>query len=228
MTGATEGIGRATAFAFGRRGAKVAICARTEDRVRETARALAHEGIEAIGTACDVADEASVDGFAQFVHARFPQVDVLVNNAGVGYMQYVDEMSVADFDQTMAVNVRGVFLVTRAFLPSMKRQGSGCIVNVASLAGRNPIAGGAAYAASKHAVLGFAKSLLLEVRTFGIRVLTVCPGSVVTAFFDKAGMELHDPERKLQSEDVADAITAAVELPARATLSEFDIRPSNP
>jgi 3-oxoacyl-[acyl-carrier protein] reductase len=101
-------------------------------------------------------------------------------------------------------------------------------VNIASLAGRNPLPGGAAYAASKHAVLGFSKSLLLEIRQHGIRVIAICPGSVVSPFFQKSGAALEHPERKLLTEDVADTVVRALELPDRATISELDIRPSDP
>lgn len=228
VTGATEGIGRAIAFALGRRGAKVAVCARTASKVTSLVRELEEAKIDAIGTRCDVADETSVAQFAEFVGQRFDAVDVLVNNAGLGHMGYVDEIDVAAFDDTMAVNVRGVFLMTRAFIPGMKRRRRGAVVNIASLAGRNGVPGAAAYAASKHAVIGFSKSLMLEMRKYDIRVVAVCPGSVVTPFFEKSGMGLEHPERKLQPTDVADAVVATLELPSRATVSELDIRPTNP
>ncbi len=228
ITGATEGIGRAIALALGERGARLAVCARTGDRVDALVRELEGRGFEAVGTACDVADEASVDRFAKFVAERLGPADALVNNAGLGHFSPVDETTVDEFDQTMAVNVRGVFLMTRAFLGEMKRRGKGHIVNISSLAGRNPVPGGAAYAASKHAVLGFSKSLFGEVRKQGIRVVAICPGSVVTPFFDKSGAEIRNPERKLQAEDVAATVVAALELPDRALVSELDIRPTNP
>jgi 3-oxoacyl-[acyl-carrier protein] reductase len=228
VTGATEGIGRAIAFALARRGGRLAVCARTGVKVEQLVAKLKKAGVDAAGGACDVSDENDVRTYTDFVRRELGPVDVLVNNAGLGYMRDVAEMGTAEFDETMAVNVRGVFLMTRAVLPDMMRRGSGHIVNVASLAGRNPVPGGAAYAASKHAVLGFSKSLMLEVRKHGIRVMAVCPGSVVTPFFDKSGMGLQHPDRKLQPEDVADVVVAALELPDRANASEIDIRPSNP
>ena len=228
ITGATEGIGRAIAHGLGRRGARIAVCARTPPRVTALVDELRAEGVDAVGAQCDVADEVSVAKFCAFVQEHLGSVDVLVNNAGLGHMAKVEKMSIAQFDETMAVNVRGVFLMTRAFLPEMKRRGGGQIVNIASLAGKNGVPGGVAYSASKHAVLGFSKSLLLEVRQHNIRVLAICPGSVVTPFFEKSGMELQNPERKLQAADVAHAVISALELPDRATISELDIRPSNP
>jgi 3-oxoacyl-[acyl-carrier protein] reductase len=228
ISGATEGIGRAIAVMLGTRGAKLAICARSGDKVKETVAALQRDGVEVVGSSCDVSDEASVAEFATLVHEHLGPVDVLVNNAGVGHMAPVDELPLEQFDQTMSVNVRGPFLMTRAFLPEMKLRTRGQIVNIASLAGRNGFPGGTAYSASKHAVLGFSKSLMLELRQYGIRVVAVCPGSVVTPFFDKSGMELQSPERKLRAEDVAQTVVTALELPDRALISELDIRPTNP
>jgi 3-oxoacyl-[acyl-carrier protein] reductase len=110
----------------------------------------------------------------------------------------------------------------------MRRRGSGDIVNIASLAGRNGFVGGTAYTASKHAVLGFSKSLMLEVRKANIRVIAVCPGSVETPFFEKSGYPRPDPGKVLSADDVARAVVAALELPGRAMVSELDIRPTNP
>lgn len=228
VTGATEGIGRAIALALGSRGARLAVCARTAGKVDALVDELRNRGFTAIGRPCDVASESAVAGFARLVKAEFGPPDVLVNNAGLAHFLPVEEMTTAQFDETMTVNVRGVFLMTRAFLPEMRRRGSGHIVNIASLAGRNAVPGGAAYAASKHAVLGFSKSLFGEVRKDGVRVVAICPGSVVTPFFDKSGANLQNAERKLQAEDVAAAVLTTLELPDRALISELDIRPTNP
>lgn len=228
VTGATEGIGRAIAHALAGRGARLALCARTGARVAEAADQLTTAGFTAVGRACDVADEEQVARFAAFVRDTLGPVHVLVNNAGMAHGGPVVEMSAAAFDETFAVNVRGTFLMTRAFLPDMLERGDGHVVNVASLAGRNPVPNAAAYSAAKHAVLGFSKSLFAEVRRQGVRVTAICPGSVVTPFFDKSGMGLEHPERKLRPDDVADIVIAALELPERALVSELDVRPANP
>ncbi len=228
VTGATEGIGRAVTAALGRRGAKLALCARTESKVQAAVEHLTTAGFTAVGQACDVAEEAAVIRFAEFVRASLGPPDVLVNNAGLAHGGPVVEMSTAAFDETFAVNVRGTFLMTRAFLPDMLAGGRGHVVNIASLAGRNPVPNAAAYSAAKHAVLGFSKSLFAEVRRQGIRVTAICPGSVVTPFFEKSGMGLEHPDRKLQPDDVAATVIAALELPDRALVSELDIRPANP
>jgi 3-oxoacyl-[acyl-carrier protein] reductase len=228
VTGATEGIGRAIAFALGERGTRLAVCARTGTRVEALLADLRAAGHDAVGRECDVSDEAAVQSFSDFVRHALGPVQILVNNAGLIHTGAILEVSTAAFDEIMAVNVRGTFLMSRAFLPDMVDQSSGHIVNIASLAGRNPVPQAAAYAAAKHAVLGFSKSLLAEVRTQGVRVTAICPGSVVTPFFEKAGITIERPESQLQPEDIADTVVAVLELPERALISELDIRPANP
>ena len=228
VTGATQGIGRATAFALGRAGYRVGICARTAAKVEALIAELQAEGIEAAGAAADVADPEQVRGAVAQVVEQLGEIGVLVNNAGVLIARPFEELTLEDWDVTMATNLRSLYLVTREVLPGMRRRREGTIVNVASLAGRNGFVGGTAYTASKHAVLGFARSLMLEVRKDGVRVVTVCPGSVDTDLLVDQPMLTPNRERILQPEDVADAILNAVRLPGRALVSELDIRPTNP
>ena len=228
VTGATQGIGRATAFALGRAGYRVGVCARTASKVVAIVSELRAEGIEAAGAAADVADPEQVRRSVALVVEQLGEIGVLVNNAGVLIARPFEELTLEDWDVTMATNVRSLYLVTREVLPGMRRRREGTIVNVASLAGRNGFAGGTAYTASKHAVLGFARSLMLEVRQEGVRVVTVCPGSVDTGMLVDQPMLTPNRERILQPEDVADAILHAVRLPGRALVSELDIRPTNP
>lgn len=227
VTGATAGIGRATAFALGRAGYRVGVCARTAGSVDALVAELRAEGITAAGRAADVGRAEAVEALVEAVATELGPVDTLINNAGIAIIRPLTELSVEEWDATMATNLRSLFLVTRAVLPGMLERRSGIIVNVASLAGRNPLVGGTAYAASKHAVLGFSKSLMLEVRKDGVRVLAICPGSVNTAMI----RHIRTPSREgemLEPEDVAQAILDAVRMPARATVSEIDIRPANP
>jgi 3-oxoacyl-[acyl-carrier protein] reductase len=228
VTGATQGIGRATAFALGHAGYRVGVCARTAAAVERLVGELREVGIEAAGRAGDVADPAQVDGVVRHVADALGEIGVLVNNAGVLIARPIAELTLEDWDTTMAINLRGLFLMTRAVLPPMRAVGRGDIVNVASLSGRNGFAGGSAYAASKHAVLGFGRSLMLELRKEGIRVITVCPGSVDTGMLHDQPMLRPDPARILQPEDVADTIVQALRLPRRAMVSELDVRPSSP
>jgi 3-oxoacyl-[acyl-carrier protein] reductase len=228
VTGATLGIGRATAFALGRAGYKVGVCARTAANVEALLRDLRAEGIEAAGAAADVADPAEVEALvAQVSHALGP-VDTLINNAGIARLAPFAELSLDDWDATMATNLRSLYLVTRAVLPGMRARKHGFIVNVASLAGKNAFVGGTAYVASKHAVLGFSKTLMLEVRKDGVRVLAICPGSVDTPLMHGQAVLTPNPDAILKPDDVAQAILDALRMPSRALVSEIDLRPANP
>ncbi len=228
VTGATEGIGRAVAFALGRAGYQVGVCARTPSKLRVLLEELRSAGLTAHGVPADVGVEADVTGMVEAVTAALGPVDVLVNNAGVAVLKPFDQLTLDEWDTTMATNLRSLFLVTRAVLPGMRARRHGAIVNIASLAGRNGFAGGTAYTASKHAVLGFARSLMLEVRKDQVRVITICPGSVDTPLIHNQGMLTPDVQKILQPEDVADTVLAALALPERALVSELDVRPTNP
>ena len=228
VTGATEGIGRATALALGRAGYRVGLCARTTGRLDALATELRAAGIVVATAAADVGDPDQVAAAVRRTTDELGDIDVLVNNAGVLIARPVEELTLEDWDGTMRTNLRGLFLATRAVLPGMRRRRRGTIVNVASLAGRNGFAGGTAYAASKHGVLGFSRSLMLEVRKDGVRVIAVCPGSVDTGMLRDQPMLTSDPEKILRPEDVADTIVHALGLPERAMVSELDIRPTNP
>ena len=228
VTGATHGIGRATAFVLGRAGFRVGVCARTAPKVAALVEELRAAGIEAAGRAGDVAEPADAEAIVEHVAGALGEIDVLVNNAGVLIARPIAELTLEDWDATMATNLRGLFLMTRAVLPPMRAKGRGDLVNVASLSARNGFAGGAAYAASKHAVLGFGRSLMLELRKEGIRVITICPGSVDTGMLRDQPMLKADPDRILQPDDVAETILHTLRLPDRALVSELDLRPTNP
>lgn len=228
VTGATHGIGRATAFALGRAGYRIGVCSRTPDKVGSLIQELRAAGIQADGIAADVADEAQSARIVRHVAAALGEIGVLVNNAGVLIARPIEELTVEDWDLTMATNLRGLFLMTRAVLPPMRARQGGAIVNVASLAARNGFVGGSAYVASKHAVLGFGRALMLELRKEGIRVITICPGSVDTGMIRDQPMLPSSPDRILKAEDVAETILHALQLPERALLSEIDLRPTNP
>jgi 3-oxoacyl-[acyl-carrier protein] reductase len=228
VTGATHGIGRATAFALGRAGYRVGVCARTAPKVSALVEELRAAGIEAAGRAGNVAQPADAEAIVASTSAELGEIGVLVNNAGVLIARPIAELTLEDWDTTMATNLRSLFLMTRAVLPPMRARRRGDIVNVASLSARTGFAGGAAYAASKHAVLGFSRSLMLELRKEGIRVITICPGSVDTGMVRDQPMLQADPARILQPDDVAGTILHTLRLPDRAMVSEVDLRPANP
>ncbi len=228
ITGATEGIGRATALALGKAGYRIGVVARTDSKIRSLVKHLKEGGIEAAGAAADVGQPGPAEQAAGQVSKALGDIDLLVNNAGVLIAKPFEELTLDDWDTTMATNVRSLYLMCRAVLPAMRRRQTGTIVNVASLAGRNGFVGGTAYTASKHAVLGFSRSLMLELRKENIRVIAVCPGSVATGMLQDQTMLKSNPDRILKPEDVADTIVHAVTLPGRALVSELDLRPTNP
>jgi 3-oxoacyl-[acyl-carrier protein] reductase len=228
ITGATQGIGRATALALGHAGYTLGLCARTESTIEELVNELSREGIEAAGAAADVGHPDQAQRAVDDLTRALGPADVLVNNAGILIAKPFLDLTLDDWDATMATNVRSLYLMTRAVVPAMRRRRSGTIVNVASLAGRNGFAGGTAYTASKHAVLGFSRSLMLELRKEDIRVITILPGSVATGMLRDQTMLKSDPKKILRPDDVAATILHAIQLPERAMVSELDIRPTNP
>jgi 3-oxoacyl-[acyl-carrier protein] reductase len=224
VTGAGRGIGRSIAGALAGEGAHVVLASRTLTEIESAAAVIRKEGGGATAVRTDVTDESQVEELVAQALRINGSVDVLVNNAGIGVFKRVIEMQVAEFDAMWNVNMRGVFLATRAVLPSMIRAKTGAIVNIASLAGKNTFKGGAGYGATKWALRGFAGSLMLEVRGHNIRVVTICPGSVDTGFSPggKRGAQITQPE------DVASAVIFAVSAPGRSMFSEIDLRPTNP
>ena len=228
VTGATEGIGRAIAHTLGKAGYKVGVCARTPSRLRTLLEELGTAGIAAEGFPGDVGVEYDAGEIVAHITKTLGPVDVLVNNAGIAPFKPFDQLTLEDWDACMATNVRSLFLMTRAVLPAMRARKSGAIINLASLAGKNGFVGGTVYTASKHAVLGFSKSLMLEVRKDNVRVISICPGSVDTELLRQDGAPRSDPSKILRPEDVADTVLAALTLPERALISDLDIRPTNP
>lgn len=229
VTGASTGIGRAIAGALGEAGCSLAICARTRGDLEEAALVLRRTSTpRVLAITCDVSDEEEVAGLAEGVLDELGVPDILVNNAGVGVFGRFLDLGVEDFDRTFAVNVRGAFLCSRAFLPAMVEAGGGVVVNIASLAGKHAFAGGSVYAASKHAVMGLSKCMMLDLREDGIRVITVCPGSVDTPFFEKQDHMTPERAKILTPDDVASLVVTAVRLSDRGTVSEVEIRPVNP
>ncbi|HUP19375.1 MAG TPA: SDR family oxidoreductase [Gemmatimonadota bacterium] len=180
VTGGGRGIGAATAGALAEAGAAVLVAARTEAEVEATAAALRDAGHDAHAAVCDVTDEASVAALAETAAGRLPSVDVLVTSAGVAFSAPIAKTDVADWDRIFAVNARGAFLSTRAFLPGMMERGRGRVVHVASVAGLHGARYISAYSASKHALIGLTRSAAAEAAAAGVTVNAVCPGFVDT------------------------------------------------
>jgi len=208
VTGASRGIGRAVVAALAGAGARVAGCARDPDPGSDVYR-------------CDVGRPADVARFADDVLRRLGAPDVVVNNAGIVARGRLEEMAVETWDAVVDANLKGTFLVTRAFLPAMRARRSGRIVNVASISGRQGTALLTAYCAAKHGVVGLTRALAAELRGDAIAVNAVCPGSVDTAML-QAGLPGAKPD--MSAEDVAGVVLyLAAEAPAAMTGSCVDV-----
>jgi 3-oxoacyl-[acyl-carrier protein] reductase len=188
ITGGGRGIGKAVALAYAREGAKVAICARTGSEVDQAAQEIRAVKAESKGWTCDVSVEEAVKEFVAGAVREFGRIDILVNNAGVMTRPAsITELDIKKWDYTIAVNLRGPFLVTQAVLPLMMKQRSGSIINVSSMIGRGAYANFIAYATSKWGLEGFTQTLAAEVRSHNIRANTVEPGVVATKLTGYSG-----------------------------------------
>jgi len=229
ITGASKGIGKETALAFAHKGASIAISARSRDLLERTAEEAQSCGVKVFSYVGDMSVEEDIRRFIGETVNELGGLDILVNNAGFGHFYSIAEFPTKDWDEMFNLNVRGMFITTREALPHLRKAGESVVVNVASLAGKNAFVKGGGYAATKHAVIGFSRCLMLEERKNGIRVLAICPGSVATNFFDEHH-DTFDPKRDriLKAEDVAESIVHMIRLNQRAMVSEIDIRPTNP
>lgn len=188
ITGGGRGIGKAIALAYAGEGAKIAICARTAAEIDETLNGIRDSKAVAAAWPCDVSSEQPVQDLVANVVGQFGKIDVLVNNAGVMTRPVpITELEVRKWDYTIAVNLRGLFLVTRAVLPIMMQRKSGSIINLSSVIGRGAYANFAAYATSKWGVEGFTQTLAAEVRSYNVRANTVEPGVVATKLTGYSG-----------------------------------------
>jgi 3-oxoacyl-[acyl-carrier protein] reductase len=227
VTGGSRGIGRAIAEALAAEGARLVLGARSPGSLEEAAQALRSRGAEVEALPGDIGEEGTAAALVEAATCRFGRLDVVVNNAGIGHHGLLESMSTAEFDRVYRTNVRGPFLLLRAAIPVMRRQKAGTLVTLASLAGRNPVPQRAAYAASKWAMIGLSRSVLQEVRKDGIRVVILEPGSTLTEFGHDAA-KMAQAEKLVRPEDVASVLVAALKLPDRATVSEIEIRPTDP
>lgn len=224
VTGAGRGIGAAIAQELAKMGATVVLCGRTQKTLRQTASKIDAEGGKADTIECDVCDLGSVEHLAAAVRERFHRVDILVNNAGIGsFASPLHELTPQAWEKVLNTNLRGVFYSIRAFAPLMIQANSGHIINISSLAGKNALPNGAAYAASKWGLNGLTYSVAEELRAHNIRVSVVCPGSVDTELSPHAGK---NPSKMLKPEDVAHVIAMLVTQAPQSFASEVLIRPT--
>ena len=226
VTGASRGIGREVARALLSAGARVVICGRDKSHLDQAIADLKKSGSNKIAAqTADVSSSADVTRLFEFIDRELGGLDILVNNAGVGVFRAVDELTVEEWDRVIGINLSGAFYCSREALPRFHRARGGCIINISSLAGKNPFAGGAAYNASKFGLNALSETTMLDHRYDNVRVSYVMPGSVDTEFSGEASEK---SEWKIAPEDIAEIVLHILRMPARTLISRVEVRPSRP
>lgn len=226
ITGASSGLGREIALQFGRQGARLALTARTQKAVDEVARQVQELGAEAFALSTDVQEIQQCERFIQETVSRYGQLDVLVNNAGIGVYGLVEELRPEDFEEALAVNYKGAVYCTLAAYREMRKQGQGHIINLASIAGKIGLPGESAYVAAKHALVGFAQSLKKEALRHNIRVDTICPGGMKTPFWEKVPPQRRpDTSKFLDPAAVAQLVVFLASTPEDIVFEDIVLHP---
>ncbi len=233
ITGASSGIGEATAVACARAGAAVALAARRGERIEALAERIKGEGGQAIAVACDVGEEDQAGAFVRRAHSELGRLDVLINNAGVMLLGPIEGADTEEWRQMIHANVFGVLYCTHAALPLMHEQGSGHIVNISSVAGRFAREGSGVYNLTKFGVGAFSESLRQECVRIGVRVTVIEPGAVATELASHNRPPIRETISKmfaevepLTAEQIADAIVYSIGQPPNVSINEVLIRPS--
>ena len=220
ISGASRGIGRATALLLAQNGANVIATARNADDLKQ----LETEHPNIVAVPGDVANEADMAAVVQTALNRFGRIDIVINNAGYGVFKNVEDISADEWDDLMATNVKGTFLLTKAALPSLKAQGSGHVVVVASDVAKRTFAGGSLYTASKYAQEAFMGALRKEVRPMGIKVSGIYTG-LVDSHFHAKGHGHETSTNWLKEQDVAESMLFILSRPAHVVIDEFMVHP---
>jgi 3-oxoacyl-[acyl-carrier protein] reductase len=224
VTGAGRGIGAAIARKLAKLGASAVLCGRTQSTLDSTAQSILDAGGKTEVIPCDVTVLHQLEYAATRVDSTFGRCDILVNNAGVGgFNDALHNMPPDDWDRILNTNLRGVYFAIKAFAPLMIRNYQGHIINISSLAGKNALPNGAAYAASKWGLNGLTYSVAEELRVHNIRVSVVCPGSTETELSPHAGK---DPKKMLQPDDIAHAVAMLATQAPQSFVSEILLRPT--
>jgi NADP-dependent 3-hydroxy acid dehydrogenase YdfG len=223
VTGASRGLGKGIARYLAAAGHTVGMLSRSQELLNKLQSEFSVHGIHHPAVACDLRDPAATESAMKQLIDSMGGVDALINNAGLVIRKNCFDLSLDEWHDMVNTNINGLFYATRAVLEPMKAQGSGHIINISSISGRLPLAGGSAYAATKFACTGFSQSLFLEVRDFGIKVTTIFPGSVNSA------SHRHNPEEdhswKVSPVEVGQACLDVLETRAGMCISELEIRP---
>ena len=228
VTGGSKGIGLEVARSLLKEGCEVLICGRNQTALDKAAADLQKSaaGGKIWVFAVDISRNKEVEELFAYADKHFGSVDILINNAGTGRFHATGEMSIEDWDLVIGTNLSGAFYCSRAAIERFQRNRSGWIVNISSLAGRNPFAGGAAYNASKFGLNGFSEAMMLDHRNDNIRVSYIMPGSVDTAFAGQGAQAKSD--WKIAPEDIGEIVLGILRMPARTLISRVEVRPSRP
>jgi 3-oxoacyl-[acyl-carrier protein] reductase len=224
VTGASRGIGFATARALGRLGAKIGICARDPQKLEDAANKLRGEGVEVAAAAADVTSARDIAALVRKTGQSLGAIEILVNNAGIGYFGPTHEAEEKNWDSVLDTNLKSVFLLSKAVAPGMIERRSGHIINISSLAGKNAFKNGGIYCASKWGLMGLTECMAEDLREYGIRVSAICPGSVATEFGSPASKK--DPCKMLQPDDIAHVVEMLVTQAPKSFISQVLIRPT--
>ena len=227
ITGASSGIGKATALAFAKAGLDLALVSRSPEKLESVAAVARETGVKAKVYPLDLAQISQVKEKMSAISADFGPIDILVNNAGMGYTGTLSETPLSDWLQVMNINLTSVFQCILGILPTMRDRSRGTIINVASIAGKQPFPNWGAYSVSKAGLIALSKTLAAEERTHGIRVTAICPGAVNTELWDTETVHLDfDRSAMLTPEIVAQSILHTALLPDQAVVEELILMPN--
>jgi short-subunit dehydrogenase len=227
ITGASSGIGKATALEFAKAGIDVALVSRSQDKLEAVATAAREAGVQAKAYALDLAKVEQVEAGISAIAQDFGGIDILVNNAGIGYTNLLCDTPLAEWQHTINLNLTSVFQCILGVLPALRQQQRGTIINVASIAGQQPFPSWGAYNVSKAGLIALSKTLAAEERSHGIRVVTICPGAVNTPLWDTDTVQVDlNRSAMLTPEIVAQSILHTVLLPEQAVIDLLTLMPS--
>jgi short-subunit dehydrogenase len=224
ITGASSGIGKATALAFAKAGIDVALVSRSQNKLERVAAAAKETGVEAKAFTVDLSCVSQVKAKMQAIADEFGDIDILVNNAGIGYTANLSDTPLEDWQKVMDLNLTSIFQCMMGILPGMRQRGKGTIINIASIAAKQAFAGWGAYCVSKAGLLALSQTLAQEERIHGIRVIAICPGAVNTEIWDTETVDVNfDRTKMLTPEIVAHTILHTALLPQEAVIEELTL-----
>lgn len=228
ITGAGKGIGKAVAIALAKEGVNLILVSRTQNDIDQLAEETAKFGVKTLALSADVADINSINSAVEKAITEFKSIDILINSAGIASFGKFLELEPEAWERIIQVNLMGTYYTTRAIIPNMIERQTGDIINISSTAGLNGNALTSAYSASKFAVLGLTDSLMQEMRKHNIRVTALTPSTVATDMAKDLNLTDGNPEKVMQSEDMADLIIAQLKLNRRVFIKNSSIWSTNP